>query len=98
MLKDATPEPSSGFRNYWIVSSVMILLAALYVVWIFYSRWQDNRALKEKAAAQRRAQDERTVQGMGGDRFEILGFYANQRAFIPEIPRTFAIAFQTQKR
>lgn len=77
MLKDATPEPSDGFRNYWIVSSVVILLAALYVGWIFYSRWQDNRALEEKAAAQRRAQDERTVQGMGGNRFDILGFYAN---------------------
>jgi hypothetical protein len=35
MLKDAAPEPSSSFRNYWIVSSVVILLAALYVGWIF---------------------------------------------------------------
>ena len=77
MLSDPAPERRVGFRNYFIVSSVFILLAALYVGWTFYSRWQDNRALEEKAAAQRRARDEQIVEGMGGNRFEILGLYAN---------------------
>jgi hypothetical protein len=77
MLNDPAREPRTGLRNYWIISSVMILLAAGYVGWVFYSRWEDNRALEQKAAAQRRAQDQQTVAGMGGNRFEILGFYAN---------------------
>ena len=58
-------------------SSVVLLLAGLYVGWIFLSRWQANQALEEKAAKQRRAQDRQTFELMGGDRFEILGFYAD---------------------
>src|ERR1700722_12545207 len=77
MLNDPAREPRTGLRNYWIISSVMILLAAGYVGWVFFSRLVDNRALEQKAAAQRRAQDQQTVAGMGGNRFEILGFYAN---------------------
>jgi len=56
---------------------VVLLLAGLYVGWIFLSRWQANQALEEKAATQRRAQDRQTFEMMGGDRFEILGFYAD---------------------
>lgn len=77
MLSDPQSEPRTGLRNYFIASSAAILLAGLYIGWIFYSRWQSTRALEERGAALRRAQDERTFQGMGGNRFEILGFYAN---------------------
>src|ERR1700690_2765525 len=77
MLNDPVSKPRTGRRNYFIVSSAVMLLAALYVGWIFYSRWQDDRVLEQKAATQRRVQDEQTVEGMGGNRFEILGFYAN---------------------
>jgi hypothetical protein len=77
MLNGSGPQTRNGPRNYLLILGVTILLAALYVGWTFYSRWQDSRGLEEKAAAQRRAQDQRTVEAMGGDRFEILGFYAN---------------------
>lgn len=77
MWLDRTPDLRRGFRNYWIISGVGILLAAGYLGWVFYGRWEDNRALQEKAVARRRAQDQQTVEGMGGKRFEILGFYAN---------------------
>lgn len=77
MLNDSAREPQSGLRNYLMVSGGVVLLAGLYVAWIFYSRWQDNRALEQKAAAQRQSQDEQTVEGMGGNRFDILGFYAD---------------------
>jgi hypothetical protein len=83
MLNDPAPVPHRGFRNYLIVSSVVIFLAALYIGGIFHSRWQDTRALEEKAAAQRREQDQQVVQGMGGNRFEILGFYASPAAIHP---------------
>ena len=77
MWHDPAPDLRRGFRSYLIISGVGILLAAGYLGWVFYSRWEDNRALEQKAAAQRRAQDQQTVAGMGGNRFEILGFYAN---------------------
>jgi len=77
MLSDPAPETHTGFGKYLIFSSVVLLLAGLYVGWIFLSRWQANRTLEEKAATQRRAQDRQTFEMMGGDRFEILGFYAD---------------------
>src|SRR5260370_36872955 len=77
MLSYPAPETRIGFGKYLIFSSVVLLLAGLYVGWIFLSRWQGNKTLGEKAATQRRAQDRQTFEMMGGDRFEILGFYAD---------------------
>jgi hypothetical protein len=59
---------------------VVFAAALLYVGWVFYSRWQQNRAFEQRAAEQKKAQteqDQRTFEGMGGNRFEILAFYAN---------------------
>jgi len=83
MLSDPAPETHTGFGKYLIFSSVVLLLAGLYVGWIFLSRWQANQALEEKAATQRRAQDRQTFEMMGGDRFEILGFYADPGSIRP---------------
>jgi hypothetical protein len=56
---------------------VALLVAALYVGWVFLNRWQANQALEEKAATERRSQDRQTFEMMGGNRFDILSFYAN---------------------
>src|ERR1700676_1837138 len=77
MLSDPAPETHSGLAKYLIFSGVVFLLAGLYVGWIFLSRWQANQALEEKAANERRAQDRQSFEMMGGNRFEILGFYAD---------------------
>jgi hypothetical protein len=77
MLSDPAPETRTGFAKYLIFSGVALLLVGLYVVWIFLSRWQANQALEEKAATERRAQARQTFEMMGGNRFEILGFYAD---------------------
>jgi len=82
MLTDANPEHDSGMgiRVYIAVSAVVFLLALSYVGWVFWSRANENKVIEERVAAQRRAQDEATVESMGGDRFEILAFYANPPA------------------
>jgi hypothetical protein len=77
MLTDPAPEPRNGLRNYLLVSAVAFIIAGLYVGWVFYSRWQANQAILEKAAEKRRAQGEQSFEMMGGNRFEILGFYAD---------------------
>jgi type II secretory pathway pseudopilin PulG len=79
MLTDVTPDrgPSTGIRIYIAVSVVVFLVALAYVGWVFWSRARQNQAIEERVAAQRRAQDAQTVESMGGDRFEILAFYAN---------------------
>ena len=77
MLNDSTPEPRSGFRIYAIASVLAFLLAGLYLGWVFYSRWEANRAIIDNAAEKRRSKDAQTYEAMGGNRFEILNFAAD---------------------
>jgi len=74
MLNDPPPETHTGFSKYLIFSGVALIVAGLYVGWVFLSRWQANQALEQKAASERRSQDRQTFEAMGGDRFEILGY------------------------
>ena len=71
------PTPGSGMRFYWAGSAVVLCLALAYLGWVFYSRWQSNRQIEERIATQQRQQAEQTYEGMGGNRFEILTFYAS---------------------
>jgi hypothetical protein len=48
--------------------------------WVFYSRSQANQAIVERAAEKRLDQDRQTFEMMGGNRFDILGFYADPGA------------------
>ena len=59
------------------MSLVAFLFVGLYVGWVFYSRWQANNTISEKAAEKERTQDRQTFEAMGGNRFEILVFAAN---------------------
>lgn len=81
MLNDPIPEPNSGLQKFLMVSAVMLALGGVYVGWVFYSRWEANRAIEEniqgKAAQQERSQNQQAVDAMGGNRFAILGYYAD---------------------
>jgi hypothetical protein len=80
MFAEPEKESRSIFRNPLLYTSTRLLLALLYVGWIFYSRWQVNRGYQERVAqreAQKKQQDARDVELMGGDRFDILSFYAS---------------------
>jgi hypothetical protein len=77
MLTDANPDPKprTGLRSYVFVSVVVFVLALGYVGWVFWSRSHETRAIEKRAADQERAEDQRTFEGMGGNRFDILSFY-----------------------
>ena len=83
MLTEPAPGTHSGFEKYLIFSGVVLLLAGLYVGWVFLSRRQANQALEEKAANERRAHDRKSFEMMGGNRFDILGFYADPVSIRP---------------
>jgi hypothetical protein len=75
MQHDSDQEPSGVFRSPLLYSSAILVIVAAVVGWILYSRWQENRAFAERTAAETRSQDQRTVELMGGDKFEILNLY-----------------------
>ena len=77
MLNDPAREPRTGFRIYLIVSIVAFLFVGLYIGWVFYSRWEANQSIAEKAAEKLRSQDQQTFETMGGNRFDILVYAAN---------------------
>jgi hypothetical protein len=79
-------EKRSIFRNPLLYTSTALLIALLYVSWVFYTRWQENQEYEQKVAAmeeKKRQEDERVAELMGGSRFEILNFYATP-SFIRE--------------
>jgi hypothetical protein len=79
MLTDSAPEPAprKGIRNYVIGSLVVFALALGYLGWVFWSRAAQNRAIEQRAAEQKRAAAAGTFEAMGGNRLEILAFYAS---------------------
>lgn len=77
MLSDPALESRSGLRNFIFGLLAALLVGSSYVGWVFYSRWEANRAIEEKAAEKRRTQDAETFEAMGGNRFDILRFDAS---------------------
>ena len=77
MLTDPVPEPGKGIQTYLVVSILSFLFVGAYLGWVFYVRQQANQAIENKAAENQRVQYQQTFEMMGGNRFEILGFYAN---------------------
>ncbi|MGH9717012.1 MAG: hypothetical protein ACRD4R_09850 [Candidatus Acidiferrales bacterium] len=67
-------------KMYTRISLIILVAVLAYVGWVFFSRWQQNRAVEQRAAAkaaQQRARDEQAFQGMGGNSFAILSFFAS---------------------
>jgi hypothetical protein len=67
----------SGVKAVFKYSWIVVVIVALMVAGIFYSRWQENRDIEEKAAEQRREVARRVAEGLGGSSFEIVNFYAS---------------------
>jgi hypothetical protein len=71
---------SSHYRTILKLSWIVVLIVALVVAGIFYSRWQENRDIAAKAAEQQREQARAVAEGLGGSNFEIMSFYASPGA------------------
>jgi hypothetical protein len=81
MLPDSKPESRPARKNPLLYSSVAVAIALLYVGWVFFSRWHENRAFdqkaKEEAAQKQRENDRASVEQLGGNEFAIQMFYAS---------------------
>ncbi|MGH9713832.1 MAG: hypothetical protein ACRD5M_11100 [Candidatus Acidiferrales bacterium] len=75
------PAPSNekrftGFRNPYLYTSILLVGALFYVGWVFTARRQEAREMEQRAKEQQKAEAARTYEMLGGNRFEILNFYA----------------------
>lgn len=76
-MSSPPPENRSGGRVRLLIFSLAFLIAAGYVAAVFYNRRQQDRDIAAQRAEQQREKDQEAVEFMGGDRFEILNFYAS---------------------
>jgi hypothetical protein len=84
MIGDDPQPKSNPARRFWLYSSPVLAIALAYSGWIMLTRWQENKQLTDQAAEQARAREKQeakqTVDSLGGDRFDILSFYASPGA------------------
>ncbi|HEV2195445.1 MAG TPA: hypothetical protein VGR55_07665 [Candidatus Acidoferrum sp.] len=75
------PPSKSIFKKPSFYSKIVFTIATLIVVWIFFSRWWQNRSLeyraREAATEKQRADDRATLDQMGGKELAIQTFYAS---------------------
>ena len=69
-------EPFSVLRKILPFLSVVVVIAALYTAWIFYSRRSADRDVQQAREAKELEDARRTVRLLGGGQFKILAFYA----------------------
>jgi len=77
-------EPQTGqkspLKNPFVYSSLLILVVAIYVGWIVFSRHQGNRAYEQRAeeqqAKKQREQDQAAIEQLGGSELSIQMLYA----------------------
>jgi hypothetical protein len=70
-------EPVPIARRILPYTSFAIVVALLYLVWVFYSRWHENRLLQDQAAAKEQAEAKHIYDIYGAGRVKILQLYAN---------------------
>jgi hypothetical protein len=70
-------EPVPVIRKMLPYTTFAILVALLYLGWVFYSRWHENRMLQQQAAAKEQAEAKRIYDMYGAGQVKILQLYAN---------------------
>ena len=74
-------QSKSIFKKPSFYSKIVFTIAALIIFWVFFSRWWQNRSIeyreKAAAAAKQRADDQATLEQMGGKELAIQTFYAS---------------------
>jgi len=75
------PAPKSPLKNPILYSSLALLAVLLYVLWIFFSRWQENREIQRRASEERSQKqldaDRQTIDQLGGKELAIQSFYGS---------------------
>lgn len=76
-MADTGHEPESVIRKILPFTTVGVILAAIYVGYVFYSRWSENRDAIAKAKQQEVLSAQSTVNAYGGGKVTVLSFSIN---------------------
>jgi len=78
----ATSEKSI-LKNPFVYTGTILIVVAIYVGWIVFSRWNENRQIDQRASdittQKQREQDRSTVEQMGGSELAIQSFYGDPK-------------------
>lgn len=77
-MPDATAREgfAGGLRKLLSLMTVLILIAAIYVGWVFYSRWSAQREFQRRQAAAAAERARADYEANGGSSLKILALYA----------------------
>lgn len=67
-------EPYSLIRKLLPFTTAAIIVAALYVGWIFFSRWQETRSAEAQAKQQEVEAARKTIEAYGNGSVKIMSF------------------------
>lgn len=80
-MPDRDKDPTLWAKRRWSIFGIVVLILAGYIFFVFWTRSQDNKLIQreqaEKAAADQREVDEKSIESLGGSDFKILAFYAS---------------------
>lgn len=78
MPEEEPQESHPIIRKLLPFTTAAVVIAMLYVGWIFFSRWQGEREARSKAAQQQVEDARKTVEAYGNGRVKILSFTISQ--------------------
>ena len=82
MISHQQSPRKSLFRNPFVYSSLLILIVAVYVGWIIFSRHQNTRLYEQRAAdaqaKKQRERDQAAIEQLGGNELAIQMLYATR--------------------
>lgn len=70
----AEQDSNSVIRKMLPFTTVGVILAALYVGYVFFSRWSENRDAQEKTRQHEISEAQKTVDAYGGGQVKVLNF------------------------
>ena len=81
LAEQQNPGTKPALKNWILYSWFALLAVLLYVLWIFFARWQENRGIQRRAAEEnsrkQREGDRQAIEQLGGKELAIQTFWAS---------------------